>query len=241
MQIEASTLSQYLQKVSFGGSVDNTALDFTDKGLRIKFFASNQSVGGLLLVKKEMFVDYQPIGLVGILQLSHLITFLQRLQKRVVSLAQEGENVQHLVFQSETLDGIFRTAPLRYIEKLAKLTLPTIDPLVSFTLEKPVLQEIVANFKAVKDSSFNFVLKEDQLSITCGKEYKFTQKIKLPKTSNKSLDFSVSDAFLHLASTSQNPLTLHVPEVTVPYLLAEEVGETFQYKTVLSVQVDKGE
>ena len=241
MQVEVSSLLQQLEKISFSGQVESIALDFVDKGLGIKFFASNQSVGGVLLVKKDLFVDYQPIGLLGIMQLSQLTSFLSRLKGKHVTLSQEGENVQHLIFRSQSLDGIFRTAPLRYIEKIAKLKLPVFTPTTSFTLPKETLQEIASNMRATKSSEIAFNLKGDQLLVSSGKEYSFVQKIQLSEPSPVPVVLVVSSVFAVLSDHSKGPLTIKIPPAPVSYILTEETGDVYQYRTVISVQVDKGE
>lgn len=95
MKVQADKLKTFLDKASLNGTMLNTVLKFNPEGLMSTQHAINTAITRAVM-KKENFDDYEPIGEIGVKNVSMLSDMLKRYNNKTIELKIVG-NKLHIV------------------------------------------------------------------------------------------------------------------------------------------------
>jgi len=159
MKIENSIISEFLDKMSFGGITEEATLNFKEDGLECNMFDKANVCRVAIKVDKTIFKDYKPIGLIGIRDMVSLRNNIKTLGK-IVSISSKGG---FLFLTEGSKKRILKQADASYIEyKPINATFKN-----SLKVEKAFLDAIKKNCDLYKeDIEVEFLVKEGKLYVT---------------------------------------------------------------------------
>lgn len=167
MKIETAILEEFLTKARMG-EVETCLLQFGEHGLFISAMSLANSHKSDSLLKKEAFKEYEPIGNLGVDDLSKLIKVFKRLGKEL-EFTVEG-NMLIATGAKKTLK--FELVDEKFIEKTKDM--PDMEHATTFTIPGKSVAEFLKDAQMNKDVAIGFETVDGGVKVTNTGKYKFT-------------------------------------------------------------------
>lgn len=167
MKIETAILEEFLNKARMG-EIETCLLEFGENGLYISAMSPANSHKSDSLLKKEAFAEYEPIGNVGVDDLSRLIKVFKRLGKEL-DFKIEG-NLLVATGAKKTLK--FELVDEKFIEK--KKDMPDMKHTTTFTIPAKSVSEFLKDAQMNKDVAIYFETVDGGVKVMNDGKYKFT-------------------------------------------------------------------
>ena len=170
MKIDTKIMEEFLTKIRMD-EVETCLLDFSEEGLKVSVMsiANTHKVDAIL--HKKAFKEYEPIGKIGVDELSKLIKVFKRLGKEL-EFSVEGNL---LVAKANKKELKFELVDEKFIE--ATKPTPEMEHSTSFKVDGKIMNECLTDAQMSKDVAFKIETVDGGVKISNTGKYRFSRNI----------------------------------------------------------------
>ena len=218
LKINVAILVDFLKKIKMENPVELTdiKLNFSDKGLEVTEFDISQTVFVNGLLNKDVFVEYESIGELGIGDIKSVIAILNKFKE--VELIKDNNK---LIIKENSKKVTFELLDLSFLKQDVP-KLPVFDFTSVLNLEENSLNKFIND--ASINGSFNIIfdcnLKEKEIRISNSGKYKFSEILKNDKV-NQDISLNFGMPFVGAVSNLTNEVVLSIGK-DIPVRIDEE-------------------
>jgi hypothetical protein len=174
VKIKNKVLSTFLKKIGFSGiqTIKELLLDFSDNGLSINVNSQTQQSKVVALLKSGAFVEYSPMGKIGINDLPTLLTVLKRFGDEI-KITKEG-NLLTIAEDKKKVD--IELVDPRYLEEGIK-PMPQIAFTDSFKMAAADIKGVFEDITINKDAVLTIETKPKLVIFKNTGKYKFNREV----------------------------------------------------------------
>jgi hypothetical protein len=244
MKIERKIISNFLKKILLGGGVQECVADFCDDGLKI--LVSNVSNTAMIngLLKKEIFIEYESIGKIGIVMLDKLISIISNgFDDDIIEIKIEG-NV--LVIKSSNGNRIVETE----LASIEVLTIPKFDNTefkksINFKIDCKIINNLISKINNInRECNIKLELKEkNKFVISNSGTYRFTEKIiisELDISEDQNVEVKFGEPFFESIKMLDSDIQFYV-RTDYPVFIVEEIGNESKIEILVAPRVNNDE
>ena len=170
MKIETNILEDFLKKVRLN-EIENCLLEFRDTGLFVSAISPANTHKAESLLYKDSFEEYEPIGNVGIDDLSRFIKVIKRIGPKL-EFEIEGNL---LTAKGNKKELRFELVDEKFIEKSKDI--PNFDFTTFFKITAEQLQDFLQDAETNKDCAIIIETVDNGVKLHNSGKYKFTHNI----------------------------------------------------------------
>lgn len=230
MKINTKTLINFLSTVRMN-EIEIIGLNFLDNGLNIHSDSNANTHQVKALLKKEAFIEYEPVGEIGVDDLSRLISVMKSIGQEV-KIKVDG-NVLELSNKKKKVE--VELVSNKFVPKAQEA--PDIEFESSATLQASDIKEILNDIKSSKNSVVKINTVEEGLEIKTSGKFSYTYRYDSKDTLG-GVEVSFGNPLINaLSEISKGNITLHLK--TQAPLLVENNDEKANYKFFIAPRTEE--
>jgi len=146
MKIEQKLFSDFINKVSFGETVEQAILNFDKDGVKAKVVSCGLCAMGDLFLSKSAFFSYEPIGKIGIKNVKRFCKIIDRFKKEISMST--TKNV--IAIREGNRKSVISIAEPDFIEEAPEVDLDALPFKASYTFGLQELVDVSRDLDALK-------------------------------------------------------------------------------------------
>jgi len=146
MKIEQKIFSDFMKKVSFGGTVEQAILNFDENGVKARVVSCGLCAMGDLFLSKSAFLSYESIGKIGIKNVKRFCKIVDRFKKEV-SIS-TTKNV--IAIREGNRKSVISIAESDFIDEAPEMNIETLPFKAKYTFGLQELLDVSRDLEALK-------------------------------------------------------------------------------------------
>lgn len=169
MKVKTKNLSQFLKKINMQGNeeIKEAIFNFTDTGLKISASSNTKTVrvDGLLL--KDAFMEYEPIGKIGVQDIHIIKKILDQFEEDIEFLIEANT----IKFKDKNKEMITELIDIQFIKEPTELK--EMEHNDVFPIDSNIINNVISNASINKEFDIEMKTVEKALTIETTGKYKF--------------------------------------------------------------------